>query len=283
MKIAAIFFLVIFTISFNVNSKSNINVFDAIKNNQIELAATSNGNHSGEAIILKINKLGRLSGIVIPAGTRFISENGEDQDLITVEEELIVLKNGSTEHIIKGFCVQQDNLSPSEGSSFYLAKEGNDQLIKLANYLDGKSIEDNIIQTAVWAVSDDMNVSGINNDEASVDALREYVCSITGKENVWYNSDPSYSIDANRNIVQEMTKVEGMLDYIVSNTGLLKMEICKENGDVHRTLNGGSPISRTGNYSFKFSLKVKGWESGNYSVQLRIGDKVIHKKEFVIV
>ena len=283
MKTATLIISVLFLISFNKNSTQNVNIFEALKNNQVQLKAISNGTHSGNSIIVEIKKLKNIKSVLIPSGTRFKSEFGEDQDLINIDDEIIVLNANSKKHTLNGFCVQQNNMSPTSESQFTIAQETNDKLIEVAKYLNKKGFSEDIKQTALWCISDNADISGIYlNGNKEVEKLRTYVCSLTGRDNVWYNTNPTYSVDENRNIIQETTKVEGLVSYTVKKTGNMKMEVCKENGEVLRTLGGSTPISNLGEYRFNFSVKVKGWESGLYSVRLKIGNEIIHKEDFEI-
>lgn len=284
MKTVILALSVLFLVSFSKNSTQNVNIFDALKNNQVQLKAISNGTHSGNSIIVEIKKLKNIKSVFIPSGTRFKSEFGEDQDLINIDDEIIVLNSNSNKRTLNGFCVQQNNMSPTSESQFTIAKEIDENLIEVAKYLNKKGFSDDIKQTALWCISDNGDVSGIYlNGNKEVEKLRELVCSLTGRDNVWYNTNPSYTIDENRNIIQKTTKVEGLISYTVTKTGNMKMEICKENGEVFRTLGGTSPISNLGKYRFNFSVKVQGWESGVYSVRLKIGNDVFHQQDFKIV
>lgn len=283
MKTIILILSVLFLVSFSKNNNRNVNIFDAIKNKQVRFSAISNGTHSGGSILVEIENLKNVKSIIIPSGTRFKSEFDEDQDLINIDDEIIVLNSNSTKHTLNGFCVQKHNMSPTSDSHFTITKEKSEDLVKIAKHLNKKGFNEDIKQTAVWCVSNNEDVSGIyQNGNKQVEELREYVCSLTGRENVWYNTNPTYSVDENRNIIQETTKVEGLLAYTVTKTGHMKMEVCKENGEVLRTLGGTTPISNLGEYRLNFSVKVKGWESGLYSVRLKIGDDVIHQEEFEI-
>ena len=174
-------------------------------------------------------------------------------------------------------------MSPTSESQFTIAKETDEDLIEVAKYLNKKGFSDDIKQTALWCVSDNADISGIYlNGNKEVEKLREHVCSLTGRENVWYNTNPTYTVDENRNIIQETTKVEGLISYKVTKTGNMKMEVCKENGEVLRTLGSSTPISNLGEYRFQFNVKVKGWSSGTYSVRLKIGEETIHQEDFEI-
>lgn len=96
MRTVIFIILVIFSVSFGEKSNQNVNIFDALKNNQVQLTAVSNSSYSGGSIIVEIQKLKNLKSVFIPSGTRFKSESGEDQDLINVDAEIIVLKSNST-------------------------------------------------------------------------------------------------------------------------------------------------------------------------------------------
>lgn len=283
MKTLSLVLSVLFLVSFSKNNTQNINIFDAIKNNQVRFTAIANGSHSGGSIVVEVENLKNIKSIIIPSGTRFKSEFDDDQDLLNIDDEIIVLNSNSTKHTLNGFCVQKHNMSPTSESHFTIAKESNENLVKIAKHLNKKGFNEDIKQTAVWCVSNNEDVSGIyQNGNKQVEKLREYVCSLTGQENVWYNTNPTYSVDENRNIIQETTKIEGLISYTVTRTGDVRMEVCKENGEVIRSLGGSTPISHLGEYSFNFSLKVKGWQSGKYSVKLKIGDDVIHQEGFEI-
>lgn len=283
MKAITLFLAALFLFSFNENKTQYMDIFDAIESNQIIFSAKSNGGHSSESIVVAIENIGKISSVIIPAGTRFVSESEGDQDLLTTEDEFIALKPGKTELKLNGYCVQKSHSSPEENSNFTLIKEDIEQLVELAKYLNQKEIASSVKQTAIWCVTDNADVSGIyeeNNEEVS--ELRDYVCNLTGIENVWYNTDPTYSVDVNRNIIHAITKVEGHLSYTVTKTGNLAMEICNEEGEIIRTFGGTSRITHLGDFNFNFSLAVQGWESGSYSVHVKIGSDEIHRTSFQI-
>jgi hypothetical protein len=288
MKTIAFILSVFILVSFSKNNEESIDIFDAINKNLVKVNALSIGGHSGQSIVVEIENLSTLKSVLIPSGTRFISEHKGDQDLLNVDDEIIVLNAKSTSHTLNGFCVQSHNSSPAVNSAFTLSKESNLSLIKLAKYLNKKEFNNNIKQTALWCISNGHDVSGIyaeNNEE--VKKLRTYVCTLAGVENVWYNTDPTYTMDENRNIIQETTKVEGLISYNVTKRGNLKMEVCNEDGEAIRSFAGSNSISQLGEYRFNFKLKVKGWISGTYSVEVksdsyRIGDDIIHKEFFEI-
>ncbi|MEX2484877.1 MAG: hypothetical protein WED10_09965 [Brumimicrobium sp.] len=284
MKTAILLLSSIFLLSLNKESTSEVDIFEAIEKDLINFSAKSNGGYSAESIVVDVENLGNLKSIVVPAGTRFLSEYDHEQDLITTEDEIIVLNRHSpTNEILSGYCVQKFNSAPSDGARFLIEREKNENIRKLVDYIESKNIDEQIKQTAIWSVSDRTNVSGIYKEgDEQIDKLRAYICSLTGQENVWYNTNPSYSVDEDRNIVQETTEVQGLINYEVKKTGKIKMLICKENGEVIRTLGGSMSVDHLGDFQFNFKVKVKGWDAGEYSVKIQIDDTPIHNEKFEI-
>ena len=283
MKAVILILSVLVLVSYSNKKEQPINIFDAINNNQIKFKAIANGGHALASIVVEIEKTGNINSIIIPSGTRFISEHEGDQDLLNVDEEIIVLKTRNTQHVINGYCVQKLHSSPEGDTEFTLAKEQDKNLIKLANYLNKKEIDPHIKQTSLWCVSNGTGVSGIYDDgNEQVKKLRAYVCDLTDQKDVWYNTNPSYSIDENRNIISETTKVEGNISYKVTKKGSLAMEVCDESGAVIRSFGGSSPVNHLGDYKFNFKVTVKGWEAGSYSVRVKIGEDEIHRAYFEV-
>ena len=93
--------------------------------------------------------------IVIPAGYHFKSEDSTVQDIITTQEELLVLKPKEVLDVnISGMCIQHYNGAPNGEDVFKLAGFANPKLKKLALFLDEKNIQDFKGQQAMWVVSD---------------------------------------------------------------------------------------------------------------------------------
>ena len=96
------------------------------------------------------------------------------------------------------------------------------------------------------------------------------------------NTDATNELSETREILSEVTKIEGLISYEVKEIGSLKMEVCKSDGEVIRTLASLTPVQHLGDYRFNFNLKVQGWEKGLYSIRLKINNKVIHEQEFEV-
>lgn len=124
--------------------------------------------------------------IVIPAGYHFRSEDSTVQDIITTQEELLVLKPREVLEVkLSGMCIQHHNGAPGADDGFKLAGFANPKLKKLALYLDEKNIQNCQGQQAMWVVSDGDNLGyivGIGSQ--SERELIDLVASITNQPTV---------------------------------------------------------------------------------------------------
>jgi len=93
--------------------------------------------------------------VVIPAGYHFKSEDSTVQDIITTQEELLVLKPREVLDVkLSGMCIQHHNGAPGADDGFKLTGWANPKLKKLALHLDEKNIQNYQGQQAMWVVSD---------------------------------------------------------------------------------------------------------------------------------
>ncbi len=283
MKTIVYLLVSVLVVSFSPSLSERVSIFDALNKRWIKCVVTANDSFNEGQLSVLIENLHQLKNVVIPSGTRFISESSDEQDFMNVNDELIVLDGKSVEITIDGYCVQKHNSYPTEGNLFTLHKESNEKLVKTAQLMNQKGFSRNIIQSALWSVSDGATFSGIyekNNEK--VEELRAAICALTGREDDWYNTDATYELSETRQIVSEVTKIEGLISYEVKETGSLKMEVCKSDGEVIRTLASSTPVQHLGEYRFNFNLKVQGWERGSYSVRLKINNNVFHEQEFEV-
>lgn len=266
-----------------VTSSSVTTVHELVASGQLKCTPLTNGGYNTESIKLKLTSLGKGQRVLIPLGTRFKSALGDEQDLVVPEDLIVSVPRGGEKEInLDAYCVQQSNLSPDAGQTFALAKEQNEKLIKVLEFMKGKGYDSDVVQEAIWSVTDGSNVAGISMQNEKEKALREFLCETLGKENVWYDLDRDFQQTASREIVPETRSIAGDIAYEVTQTGNVAMQVVTEEGEVIRELGGGMPIEHTGSYKFRFSMKVQGWDRGLYFVQLKLEDTVFHKVAFEV-
>jgi hypothetical protein len=269
----------------SVEKNEVIDIHNAVAQKLISVEVSSKGDYSGQCIALTVNPIatGKFD-IQIPAGTHFISDISSEQDIFVVEDQLLAMDGKSTKTFsVEGFCSQHDNSSPDVGSTFKMTKTNNSKLLDLANFIKGKGYSEGTKQSAVWAVSDGETIAAIfEEDKPEVKDLRSYVCEITDKPNPWYNTQQEYHITETRRIESTPVVVEGQLTYVVTEKGKMRLSVYKANGELVRDIFKDVQIAQTGETSFNFKGKVKGWEEGGYEVKVFINDKMIHMMPFEV-
>lgn len=264
------------------SAPSKLSLQEAIQQGRVEATYTSTGDHSGEAINIKLNWLkGKKQDLYIKAGSLFKSSNEEDQDIFVLEDQNIIARN--EQNTINGYCCQSNNASPSEGSKFSLIKSNSKKLQDLAKFCNGKRLDDHSLQSAVWALSDGKPISDIYAIENPlVKSLREQVAKIGNIKDEWYSTKSNYNIAEDRSIERSPVEVSGELIYEAHKSGKISYTIHDKNGVEIRSIGDGLSIPRAGNYTINFSLKVEGWESGEYLVKLTLQGEIIHTQSFEV-
>jgi hypothetical protein len=270
------------TLSQAVNPSST-SIHELLKQGKITVKPLTNGGFNEASITLSIKNLADGRRVLIPKGTRFKSVLGDEQDLLVPQDLIVDLpRKGEKDLSLNAYCMQHSNLAPQENQVFVMTEEQDEQLLKVLNFMDGKTYSPSVIQDAIWAVTDELDVAGISMNEPGEKELREFICNTLGIENVWYDLDRQYEQTAQREIIPRTTEVSGDIAYEADETGEVVMQVTEEDGTVIRELGGGMPVTRIGSYKFHFSMKVQGWESGLYFVQLKIQDNVFHKVAFEV-
>ncbi|SFT87795.1 hypothetical protein SAMN05216474_2851 [Lishizhenia tianjinensis] len=269
---------------FNTDNHS-ISLQEAIDKGMVEAKFLSTGDYSGTSINIKIKWLkGRKVPLTITHGTQFLSEDEGDQDIFILEDQDIFVKSNEEETFpLIGYCCQASNSAPSENSSFKMSKASSKDLLSLADFCNGKRLDNHSKQAAIWAISDDHSLSDIHDiDNPIVKNLRKKVAEIKHVEDNWYSTVTEYEMDENRNISRQPVEVKGDLEYEFKRAGKLSYAVYDADDKLIKHLGDGLPITRPGSYSFGFNLKVEGWTPGKYSVKLSMNGNIIHAQAFEV-
>jgi len=292
MKLKKIFILLLgsILISFAPAFKSKtISLEQAIADGKISAEVVSLGGHSGTCAKLIVTNLkGKSMNIEVPAGTLLEPEDAADQTLIVTETRMLALKQSRKSYFkLDGFCTEASDSSPSEGSMFALNATKDEKLVKLMDYLQTKPEllkNEDLIQHTVWAITNDNSgVSSIHDREHAEETarLRELVCEMTGKENVWYNTSTKISQDEARMIVLDPIAISGELNIVLDAPKTMKGEVVNEQNEVVFKQSNDAKLP-AGNVSFWFKLEVRGWEPGKYAVVYTSGSETMLRQEFEI-
>lgn len=258
------------------NAPVTVTLEDAIAKKMVTCKFTSNGNYSGESVVISVTNLtGNPLTITIPNGTVFKPNDDEDQDLIIVEQQAIALKaKGTGNQVLDGFCMEAGDHSPTSDNGMKLSKTTNQKLVELAAFIDKKGYDSYTIQDAVWAVSDGNSISNINGDTEQGKALRTFLAKLTNQEDPWYSTRQERVVTPERLIENNPVSVNGKIR--VESDGNMKIhEVVQKVGGEVKNTSPEMAFTRKGIVNYEFTLTVKGWEKGDYEVKVMNGDKLV--------
>jgi len=267
------------------HAEESINLEDAIKKGLVKINVKGLGGHSGNCLEAKIRNISSKNiSLIIKPGTLFKPNDTSMQDIVVVRGLLFALeKNNVKTQKLMGFCCKSSNRCPSVGMDFKLVKVSNAKLIEMATYLSKAKCNENAMQSAIWSISNGHSVSEIYDDDAQkVKALRAEVCRLTGQKDNWYSTNTNRVINERGYIQSEPVLVNGLIKVNLEKPAAIFQGIYKENGDVVEAPEKLFDVPGRGELTFKFSLKVKGWEKGKYYVKVNLSDKEILRQEFTI-
>lgn len=276
---------VIILAAFNVNrlEQQTVSLEDAIAAGQIKMQAISLGTYSEESVLLKIqNYTPNILKVKVKAGTMFAPSDDGEQTLITIDDQFIVLQPKSANQLnLKAYCTEANDHCPKDEGVFSLVSNKNAELIKLVTFVRGKSISAACYQDAIWAVTDARPISNIQATTLTDKELRKYISSITNKPDTWYTTPQSRVVDEDRNIQQETIIVKGTITFTCDKGSVVHQELVKKNGDLMYKSDKTNTL-QTGKVDFSFTVKVRGWEKGEYAVRVMAGTKELTSYPFVI-
>lgn len=262
--------------------KNTIDLKTALNQKKITATFKSNGNYSDESVDYIIsNNTNQTLSIRVPSGTLFNPKDSSEQTLIQVHENILTLK--SKEEIkgtFEAFCTESNDNCPTANDAMSIGENKNQKLDSLINHLKTNKINSAHYQQAIWCVTDGKSVSNILNNSHSSD-LREYVSELTGQENTWYSTPQNVHVNSNGNIVSTTKTITGEISFHCRKATQIFQDVHDHNGiklistEPYRTV-------RDGNITYTFTIKVKGWEPGNYYVRLHDGQRELKKYSFQI-
>ena len=289
LRLFIVSLLLLVTLAMRVNSlisseNNTITLEDAVKQKLISADIKGNGGYSGNCLKLAIKNLGNKSiSISIPAGTMFKPSDDGAQNILVPKDQIFVLAGSENKNsLVRGFCCEATDHAPSKDMSFAISKNTNPKMVQLINFVKTKSYADNILQDAIWCVSNNHEITDIYAPNMEViKPLRDELCKITGQKDEWYSTPKEHKVDEDGNISHETIQVSGQIKFKALANGKVHNEIYdSENKVLVKNPNSFEVIP--GNIEYGFDIKVKGWKKGTYYVKVFENEKVIHSQEFKI-
>lgn len=253
----------------------------AIADGSIEADVRSIGKHSGRSVKLTVtNTTNKSLKVVVPAGTTYVPGEDKEQTLIQLEEDFFVLEpNGSKTHMIAAFCTEASDRSPASGGEFKISKSSNKKLNEAIAYMEGKKIDKKSYQDVVWAITDDHSVSHIQAPDSQTKVFRAYLAELTGQKDTWYTSPRQHAVNEQGYIVSETVIIKGQIEFPSDGTSIIRQEVIDKDGVVRFARPPRTPM-KSRKVTMDFTIRVRGWEAGDYTLRILKDDEVLKTYPF---
>lgn len=238
----------------------------AVQQKEISIKLKSLGGHTCECVQLEItNKNTDSLFVYVEPGRRLIASDSSKQDILIVRKDLLALKAAEKKTIpLYGFCCESSNGCPFKEMKYSIGFMAPKKWVELANFIDTGNFDQFSIQSAVWVLSDNHDLSSVfSSDKEKTMVLRKKLSELTGKEIPWYNTNYETSGDSAVVFTGRHNKISGPVDFYVKNTTQVTIRVLNEKGAQVKMLEAPAPYN-PGFYSYYMDLDVSGWPKGQY-------------------
>ncbi|TAF32274.1 MAG: hypothetical protein EAZ57_09240 [Cytophagales bacterium] len=273
MKAVSLFFVFLLGLLAKTSAQAPpMSLQQAIQNRLVEVAASGNGGYNGFCVSLLIkNMQTRPLQIRIDAGTLFVAEEEQLQNLLMVEERLIVLQSKENKKIdVRTMCTESSNGSPYRNAVFKTTLlDAKNPLFRLAQKLSSISYYESTAQSMVWSVANKNSIEDIyGKDTAKIKALIPLLAELTGVPAHMFNINPKS---------HELTFMSASIEYLSPKEMPIKLCIYDQANRLMQTSFEDYPM-KDGYYQFKFGFAHYQDPARVYTAKLMSGDKVLAEK-----
>lgn len=242
---------------------------EAMQKKLISTQVEGLGGHRGESLKLVCKNLaGRYLRIRIPQGQLMEPQDSAQQTLVVAEEQTLSLNTKSAaEALLKTFCTQAGDGSPSVGSIFSIAAMAPEPLCKLLKHIveTGKT-EVHEAQNAVWCVTG----KGYRLGSIGDPDLTKFTADLMGKEMPGYRirhktveevpgrpAELGKALVVEGNFIYYLEKDEKTIMVLLDGEGKLIKQLSKEE------------IMKAGEHRSGLRLEVYNLDPGKYTVRMQ--------------
>ncbi|OFX28470.1 MAG: hypothetical protein A2X08_07740 [Bacteroidetes bacterium GWA2_32_17] len=267
-----VIFLISATLPEN-NSLKILNIEDAINKGIVKAEVSGKGGHGGECINLNITNLSSVdTTIYVEAGRRLNSEDSTVQDILIVKELPILVKAGEEKNVnLLGFCCQATNHSPSKGEKFDIGHLADSELFAIAQFLNKNPFDEDIMQNAVWVVSNNHPLSSVGssnqNKRKELKKLHNVLAAIKHlpEDFSWYSL--TFKTDTAKLFSGVPDSLYGDIEYSVWNNCEVSITLSDSIGHVVKRFMVNKPHNPN-KYNYEIKTSVYGYQKGKYFVRL---------------
>ncbi len=241
-------------------------LIELLEQGRIELTPHGLGGHSGECLKVDVkNRTATSIRTSIPAGWVFVSQEEGVQDLIVMREEAIALiPNGRATVTCRAFCCEASNSGPGENEAYRKGHPAPEKLTTLARFVDSLDYDDDIVQSAIWVLSDGHDIGSVGAlDSSANDTLRNKLSALSGQPaprySVRYGEDERMACSGRPAAISRIVSVaRGVPDR-------LTIVVRSDAGRLIEVIQERMPME-AGRAHVPVELNVLDWPKGRYAI-----------------
>jgi hypothetical protein len=262
---------------------TRMNLSDAIKQKVVKLDAINNGSYQGKTTTVILTNLQKKSlQIKVDIGTVLAPDDAKNQPMILAGEEWIFLQpSGNGETQVQTFCGNAPLACPGKQHHYSYAGLASDTLTKVLVFIKTNSIFDELGQSAVWAVANNMSLSEIYDRTRPELArnLLDLVCKVTGRPLPEYFavSAPTSQVPGEPAYTPKVLKIVASFRIILEAPKTLTLGIFNESGEMIQKVFEDKEFPRLG-HEFGVEFEAADVLSGKYYIRLKEGATVLQEK-----
>lgn len=262
--------LALFSASLFAQQKTS-NIFelkDALDKKLVSISIEGKGGHQGESLRLVCKNLrGQFLRLRIPQGQLMKPADSSHQTLVVAEEILLsVTVKTPAETMLKTFCTQAGNISPSAGQSFAVGAMAPVALCNVLKFIAEKGkTETSEAQTAVWCVTSGQSLGSIGDAE-----LTKFVADQLGKNMPGYRIQHSMveTVPGQRAELGKALVVESNFRYYLEKDERTIMVLLDGEGKLIKQVSKEETM-KAGEHRSGLRLEVYNLDSGKYTLRMQ--------------
>ncbi len=240
-------------------------LIELLERGQVTLQPKGLGGHSGDCLSVDVRSTSSTPlRTSIPAGWVFVSEVPEVQDLIVMREEAIALApRGQATVTCRAFCCEASNSGPDAGEVYRKGHPAGKKLIALAQLVDSSDYADNIVQSAVWVLSNGHDIGSLGAlDGSAEDTLRNQLSLLSGQPAPRYTV--RYAPSEHAACSGRPESISRIIDYTTAGAQRLTVIVKNDAGRLMEVMYDRE-LMAPGQYSMPVTAHVLDWPKGRYA------------------
>ena len=277
----------LFFYAFDLFAQEEVSLSEAIQKNWVQCQFQGNAEspHYIKPLHISIKNVSKKDlKINIPAGTIFASDSSKYQDVIVTKDLVAgVRTQQSKSYEVYSSCIQSGNRAPNNSTTYHLATDKNENLVKLAKFINQKSFyATSEAQHALWALSDDApleEIFGYHDKGKTGLEILKYVAEITGKP-VPSEEDfkKYYQVSENGEILDTYTtrpksEMSGKFYFEIRQTTKVLIGMFDNEGILIREIYN-NPTCTSGNHTIEYAFDSGAYQDDVYHFKLITNEKI---------